>query len=396
MGFIKSKQYQTSNMQVAEQDVERETVVSNVFTITVPQVKTDTINNIVEGNNACESSQNVPEESNTGTEIIAEANTTVNELVVSKTQTTETIAIEEEQNAVTNRFLIPKKINRPQELPDIKPWGKEGEEKISFIQSFKATSKYLSDHNINYFNNYNPDVQDDIIKIAYLKNDINSNLLNAGKILIKYKETKSPKDYKYFLLHPMVDLKRTQAQKLIDVYKYIVNKRSGRLTGIQIRLGIEKLHCISRIENEEYYEILENFVADKQITVKILKLIIENIKQNVGITVEDAYQKTLEFVKNKEANKQSQVKTYTQVEVDKLQKKIKQLEADCLALKAKLNQQENKGINDVNDGNNALEHNENVPSVNKEADVQNKTENNLPAVTNNIQINHAKEVARRI
>lgn len=213
----------------------------------------------------------------------------------------------------------------------------ETEEEIrTFLKSYKANMADLSITKSAYVNYYYPPMRDDIQTIALLKRDISVNFFDIGGILKKYKSSNNNRDYYYLLKHPMVDVKKSQANKIIAVHNYISNVHSGQLTGIQIRLGIEKLYEISTINDNEYYEKLEDYTLEKKLTVTVLKSIVENINQNVGITVEDAHDKALKDIK---AKKTTQDKTYSQADVNALNEKIKQLEEKNKQLEQELEEQ---------------------------------------------------------
>ena len=258
---------------------------------------------------------------------------------------------------------------------DIKPLETD-EDRRNFFRSYKASMNELMDKNKAYYKYYST-MNKDIQTIALLKHNIGKNFFEIGKILRKYQEEGLKKDYKYFIAHPMVDIKMTQAKKMVAVYKYIAGEHSGQLTGIHIRLGIEKLYLISTVKNNEYYDDLENFALDKKITVKKLKLIVENIIQNPGITVEEAYKKFLQSIEDKKNNKLCQEEA-NQLEVSALQERIKQLETENLELKSKLEQFE-KGVIDRNKPQEVIETSPNI-SIELQIPVQDNEKQEISTV----------------
>lgn len=214
------------------------------------------------------------------------------------------------------------------------------EEQNDFITSCKTSMKDLDELKCNYIGYYSAYLQNDINKIRFLKHDINANFLEIGKILKMHQERDKKRDYKFLLAHPMVDIKRTQAQKMIGAYKYIAEKKIDQLTGIHVRLGIEKLYLISTVKNKEFCEKLENFALKKEITVKKLKLIVKNLNNN-ETTLEEAYNKVLQEIKAKKNNK----KTFSQAEIIELQEKNKKLEAKIFELESRLKEFEKNNEN---------------------------------------------------
>ena len=109
----------------------------------------------------------------------------------------------------------------------------------------------------------------------------NKNILKIAKVLITYTE----KNYKIepdsplignILAREDVNIKKTQANKYIAVYKYCSSKHiDEKSTEKRLKLGIEKLYLITKLEDKEFQEKLEEFVSVEKLNVNELDKLIK-------------------------------------------------------------------------------------------------------------------------
>ena len=113
-------------------------------------------------------------------------------------------------------------------------------------------------------------------EIEQLKLSNDKNILKIAKVIITYLEKYKFEDskdsfYQHLLNLENVQIKRTQADKYIAVYKYCEKKhKDNESTEKRLKLGIEKLHLVTLLEDEAKQEKLEEFITDKNLTVKKL------------------------------------------------------------------------------------------------------------------------------
>lgn len=114
-------------------------------------------------------------------------------------------------------------------------------------------------------------------EIARLKQENDTNFIKLGRNLLELLDGHLVGEVFYsYLRHEQVKLKRTQALKYIEVYNYCNRKfRQNQLTEATLKLGIEKLYLLSRLENMEQAEQLEQFILDKNLSVKKLAKVVE-------------------------------------------------------------------------------------------------------------------------
>lgn len=113
-------------------------------------------------------------------------------------------------------------------------------------------------------------------QIEQLKLSNEKNFLKIAKVIISYLDKHKFGDdkdnfYQHLLDLENVQIKRTQADKYIAVYKYCEEKyKKNTLTENTIKLGIEKLYYVTTLEDKTKQEKLENFITAKKLTTKKL------------------------------------------------------------------------------------------------------------------------------
>lgn len=121
------------------------------------------------------------------------------------------------------------------------------------------------------------------IKELKLKNGQNS--IAIGNILLQYKsKTSDEQNFKNLLKHRDVNLKRTQADKLIKVSKFCY--QSAEKVDLYMMLGIEKFAILLDAKLETKFESVANFVHEKNISVSQLKKLIGKIKEQPNMPIE--------------------------------------------------------------------------------------------------------------
>ena len=113
-------------------------------------------------------------------------------------------------------------------------------------------------------------------QIEQLKLSNEKNFLKIAKVIITYLDKHnfgSDKDsfYQHLLDLENVQIKRTQADKYIAVYKYCEEKyKKNTLTENTIKLGIENLYYVTTLADKTKQEKLEEFITDQKLTAKKL------------------------------------------------------------------------------------------------------------------------------
>ncbi len=120
-------------------------------------------------------------------------------------------------------------------------------------------------------------------EILKIQNDELVNFIKIGRMLLQglrgdYIESKGSME---FLRYYGCGIKRTQAIKYIEAYNYCNRKfQNNQPTDKSLDLGIEKLYLITRLEEINNQERLEQFVSDKKLTVKQLSKLVEILNGN--------------------------------------------------------------------------------------------------------------------
>ena len=132
------------------------------------------------------------------------------------------------------------------------------------------------------------------IKELKLKNGQNS--IAIGNILLQYKsKTNNERDFRNLLKHGDVNIKRTQADKLIKVSKFCC--QSAEKVDLYMMLGIEKFAILIDAELEDKFECLAKFVDDKKISVSQLKKLVGKIKEQPSMPIEGLFTELKEELK---------------------------------------------------------------------------------------------------
>lgn len=156
----------------------------------------------------------------------------------------------------------------------------------------KSKNLELLAHGINFeeknlFDNIYPQKRNSgliIEEVNRLKIDTEKNFLKIGRNLLEILNDHTTKEHIIWALEQnKTDLKFTQAFKYMEAYNYCNRKFQLNLsTEESMKLGIEKLYLLTRLEDETKQEKLERFVLDKNLTVKQLQKLVEilNNKNN--------------------------------------------------------------------------------------------------------------------
>lgn len=172
------------------------------------------------------------------------------------------------------------------------------------------------------------------IKELKLKNGQNS--IAIGNILLQYKsKTSDEQNFKNLLKHRDVNLKRTQADKLIKVSKFCY--QSAEKVDLYMMLGIEKFAILLDAKLETKFESVANFVHEKNISVSQLKKLIGKIKEQPNMPIEWLFTELKEELKEaRKVNKKSSKEQIDYVaECEKLKKYVAELEEELKLYKQK-------------------------------------------------------------
>lgn len=172
------------------------------------------------------------------------------------------------------------------------------------------------------------------IKELKLKNGQNS--IAIGNILLQYKsKTNNERDFRNLLKHGDVNIKRTQAEKLVKVSKFCC--QSTEKVNSYIKLGIEKFAILIDAKLETKFESIANFVDKKNISVSQLKKLIGKIKEQPNMPIEWLFTELKEELKEaRKVNKKSSKEQIDYVaECEKLKKYVAELEEELKLYKQK-------------------------------------------------------------
>lgn len=172
------------------------------------------------------------------------------------------------------------------------------------------------------------------IKELKLKNDQNS--IAIGNILLQYKsKTNNERDFRNLLKHGDVNIKRTQADKLIKVSEFCC--QSTEKVNLYTKLGIEKFAILIDAKFETKFESIANFVDEKNISVSQLKKLIGKIKKQPNMPIEGLFTKLKEELKEaRKLKKNSPNENVDYVARCKsLEKRVKDLEEELKLYKQK-------------------------------------------------------------
>lgn len=123
-----------------------------------------------------------------------------------------------------------------------------------------------------------PRFDSDIYKeINNLKNQNSKNGYKLGRNLIELVNgIMSTNNFNNIIKNQSVQLGKTQAIKYIESYIYVNKKfQKNQSTENVLKLGIEKLYIITKLEDTKKQEKLEQFILDKNISVKKLSRLVE-------------------------------------------------------------------------------------------------------------------------
>lgn len=167
------------------------------------------------------------------------------------------------------------------------------------VQKKEKIMPIFSKEQIKKMNQANPNFVDDEIyeesalKIKKLKISINEKFLDMGKVLFEFKQAykKEGESYfKKFLNDNRVDLKPTQAEKLISIHKYRLNcgEIGIQSTDIFNKLKTEKSALIIHVKDVNLHKNLAKFVIDKKVSVDQLKYIVKDLNSDENISLTKA------------------------------------------------------------------------------------------------------------
>lgn len=172
------------------------------------------------------------------------------------------------------------------------------------------------------------------IKELKLKNGQNSVVI--GEILLEYKsKTSNERNFRNLLKHREVNIKRTQADKLIKVSEFCC--QSTEKVNLYTKLGIEKLAILIDAKLENKFESIAKFVDDKKISVSQLKKLIGKIKEQPNMSIERLFTELKEELKEaRNVNKKSSKEQIDYAaECEKLKKYVAELETELKLYKQK-------------------------------------------------------------
>ena len=180
--------------------------------------------------------------------------------------------------------------------------------------------------------------------IAELKGENIDNFIKIGNILYdfchKY-DTKSA--YKSLLEHKDVNLKRTQANKYMDVYDYCTNKsKNCQSTGRYKILGVEKMAILNRLTDVNNIDECENLVIEKSATVKQLKIMVDWSNENQNYSSNEAYKNAIDRIEQEKIQRKEQAYSSSEAidEYKQQQEEIMQLKEKIIELEKKLQKYE--------------------------------------------------------
>lgn len=188
-------------------------------------------------------------------------------------------------------------------------------------------------------NNSNPEetqFTETVQKIKELKLKNGQNSIAIGNILLQYKsKTNNERDFRNLLKHGDVNIKRTQADKLIKVSEFCC--QSTEKVNLYTKLGIEKFAILIDAKLENKFESVANFVDEKNISVSQLKKLIGKIKEQPNMPIEGLFTELKEELK--EARKVNKKSSNEQIdyaaECEKLKKYVAELEEELKLYKQK-------------------------------------------------------------
>lgn len=132
-------------------------------------------------------------------------------------------------------------------------------------------------------NNQNQTAFDELAN-EYTKTKIQSGSYQLRNLeIIEQAQSKlNKKQWKEWLRDARINLKQTQAKKLIAVFRFC--KDNGQSTDLFHKEGIEKTYIISQIPNEQRQNEYLNYVLENQINTKKLKDAIKiSNSENIGL-----------------------------------------------------------------------------------------------------------------
>lgn len=133
----------------------------------------------------------------------------------------------------------------------------------------------------------------DKFKLEYIeaRNNVGFHLLKLALIVLEANKKLNNRSWKRWLKDPKVNLKNTQAKKLIAVA--LKCRNNGQLTDLLNKEGIEKTYLVCQIKNDAIRNNVSEQIIDVDFTVKQTKEVIQKVeKENIPT------QKAIEAVKN--------------------------------------------------------------------------------------------------
>lgn len=124
------------------------------------------------------------------------------------------------------------------------------------------------------------------------RNRAGTSILEMASVCLKAKEQLKKKKWFEWLEDSRINLKRTQAKKLIAVAK--ICKQGGQSTDLLNKKGIEETYLLTKIQDDSTREDLAGQIIDADFTVKQTKQVV-SIIQNENKTPVEAVEKIKEI-----------------------------------------------------------------------------------------------------
>jgi len=193
------------------------------------------------------------------------------------------------------------------------------------------------------------DLKDQIHKLSQQKR---SNDFDIGKILAIAQKNTTDEEFKQFLQDKKVNIKPTQAKKIITAYKYVKKKEPSQSADFY-KIGIEKVYIIATLEEKELQNDFEKLTKSEKPSVKILKkmktLLNKNYKKlkEEDITDDEKLNINQAFEQAKKDRELGNEDTVTNNKYKELEEKYNKLLAENVKLKDELEILKNKGTEEV-------------------------------------------------
>lgn len=173
-------------------------------------------------------------------------------------------------------------------------------------------------------------------------------ILKMANVVLDAKNKLSKRLWNQWIRDTRIKLKSTQAKKLVTIAKTCQNR--GQLTDLLNKSGIEKTYEVCKIQDLQKQEEFAAQVIDVPFTVKQVKLAVQKI-QSENKEPNQAIEEVQNMPKPKSSN--SEKKTVSKVEYDKLKNDYEILQKEKQELEIKLKELEkNKPNSDSKNSNN--------------------------------------------